>query len=145
MTNNFEAEYERYDQLDAALYNAETEEERDAIREAFQELKKAIEAKGETYSAFYRKYAKMRSRNNNHIDFSEVIWEEDVPEMIQTLRELGFHSFTVSSDYSGIVERVWSLIQYGCRLEGMVEINEGPDYSGRSEFVISHAFLFTLD
>ena len=63
---------------------------------------KAIEAKtqglkveGLNATAFSA-YRKSLEVGNDHIDFSEVIWDADIPAIIQVFRENGITQFTIS-------------------------------------------------
>lgn len=140
----FEKEYEQYENLDESIFAAESEDEREAIREQFLELEKSIKGKGETYYEYFRMYARMKTRHNDHIDFSRVIWEDDVQDMVKALKAFGFRSFTVSFGYSELPERFWELIQSGCVLVGMIEINGDPLYYDDDKLEKIHAFLFAL-
>ena len=74
-----------------------------------------------------------------------MIRDEDVPNMIKTLRALGFRKFTFSSSWSSAVETAWLFTKNGCLLEGMVEINSKHKDFETDEYEKIHAYLFNLN
>ena len=63
------------------------------------------------------------------LDFNEVIWEQDIPELIKGLRSCEIAQFTISCGMSNVAKTLWALQQNGCRLMGLIEVNtRGRDW-----------------
>ena len=145
MTNNFIAEYNELTNIRNAYDSAETEVEKNGARGDFKAFKERIAAKGNDYAKYFWIFEDAWRRGNNYIDFSDVIRDEDVPNMITTLRTLGFRKFTFSSSWSSAVETAWLFTKNGCLLEGMVEINSKHKDFETDEYEKIHAYLFNLN
>lgn len=102
------------------------------------------EAGREAYVKVYRLYEDAVECGNEYIDLNDAIWEKDVADLIQNLRENGVEHFTFSSTWSGAVEIAWLFTQNGCTLEGLVEINSRhtDTFTGEREKV--HGYLFAI-
>ena len=107
MTNNFIAEYNELTNIRNAYDSAKTEIEKNAARGDFKAFKERITAKGNDYAKYFWIFEDAWRRGNNYIDFNDVIRDEEVPNMIITLRALGFRKFTFSSSWSSAVETAW--------------------------------------
>ena len=145
MKNIIEEDYKCYDKLDAAYYATDSEAEKESIRKALKAFKQEVLDKGPAYNTYFWAYAKMKLRKNDYIDFSEVIWEDEIPGMVEALKNLGFDRFSVSSNCSGMVETAWIFEQNGCTLEGIIEINSAYKEIVTEEFEKAHAFLFRIN
>ena len=122
MTKAFAEDFKRARELRKAIDVAGKPEEEQAAREAYREFRVELEDKGTAYNRFYRAYADAQNRSNACIDFSECIWEKEIPQMVADLKRFGITEFTLSSTYSSIVKTAWIFQQNGCSLEGMEEI-----------------------
>lgn len=116
----------------------------EAARKSYQQLSERIEKQGASYVKVYRLYEDAVERGNEYIDLNDAIWEKDVADLIQNLRENGVDHFTFSSTWSGAVEIAWLFTQNGCTLEGLVEINSRftDTFTGEREKV--HGYLFAI-
>lgn len=145
--NNFAEEYaqemecrRRFDAAEAAG-NTEGQE---TARDAYRRLEEQIAEKGKAYGWIYRLYSQAQERGNEYIDLNEVIWDDRVAALIDSLREYGIEKFTFSATWSSAVETAWLFTQNGCRLEGIVEIN-GPHKAFMSdEYEKAHGYLFSI-
>ena len=70
----------------------------------------------------FRAYRIGLKTKNDTIDFGEVIWNQDVEGVVETLREFGFESFTISNTASGMTELVAEFLKHGCKLAGMTVV-----------------------
>lgn len=71
----------------------------------------------------YRAYMVSKKSGNVLIDFSDVVWDSEVKEIVFQLKEVGVTEFTVSSDFSGLVKVLAEFVNNGCRLMGIVKVN----------------------
>ena len=63
-------------------------------------------------------------RNGNElIDFSDVIWDEDIKAIADTLDENGIAEFTISSTFSGLIATLAAFDKQGFKMAGIIEVN----------------------
>ena len=123
MTKAFAEDFKSARELRKAIKEAGNSEEEQAAREAYREFGVELEDKGTAYNRFYRAYADAQNRNNTCIDFSECIWEKEIPQLVAELKAYEIEEFTLSSNWSGTVKVAWGFRKNGCILEGMEEIS----------------------
>ena len=122
MTNAFAEDFKKAQELRKAIKVADTEETKKATQKAYREFQEDLEEKEPAYTRFFRDYEDAQERGNACIDFSECIWEKEIPQMVADLKRFDITEFTLSSTYSSIVKTACIFQQNGCSLEGMEEI-----------------------
>lgn len=60
---------------------------------------------------------------NEPLDFAEGLYDSDVPNILDELKEHGIGEFTISANQSGLTEIIWNLTHAGAILIGMTEVN----------------------
>ena len=68
-------------------------------------------------------YRTSKETGNELIDFNEVIWDYDIPEIVKALKENGISEFTISSTFSSLIETLASFEKEGIRMAGLTEVN----------------------
>ena len=113
-------------------------------------LDKAAERKapyteiGVNYNFGLAYFAALRN-GNDRIDFSGALHESDTEAIIADCKRFGVTEITVSSTWSGVVERVAVFIDSGWRLDGMVKVKgDSVDYR-TGERIIVPALLLRYD
>lgn len=137
MLNNHEAIKAAYEAAKAANDESGVEKAKADMRA----LREELEAQGDDFCFVYNLYVEMDERKNEHIDLNDVIWKPE--ETIAVLRKFGVETFVFSSGWSSAVDVAWAFVQAGCKLEGMVEINDrfsAFDEEPRKR----HGYLFTI-
>lgn len=63
-------------------------------------------------------------------NFNDIIWNEDVDDILDCMRREGITEFTISSSFSGLIEAIGLFTDRGCVLNGVVKINDrwGRDF-----------------
>ena len=141
MKNNFAAEYEKEQELQAAYHQADKagdEERQDDIRAEHFRLMDSIEAKGLDYAKIFRFYSEAKERGNERIDLSDVVWDKDVEGLMRSFKVLGIEEFTFSST-------AWLFTQHGFHLAGILEINSQHKAILSDEYEKVPAYLFKAD
>ena len=92
----------------------------------------------------FNKYYDAHLRLNQYIDFQDCPCEEEIPHLVNSLRECGVKHITISSGWSGLVDRMWALCNAGCIIEGMVEINSRDKDWNTGERRKQPAFLLNV-
>ena len=93
-----------------------------AFENAITNQVKDIRAEGINGTAFWA-YHKSIDAGNYLIDFSEVIWDEDVEPIAETFRANGITEFTISSTFSGLIATLAALDKQGFKMAGITEVN----------------------
>ena len=68
-------------------------------------------------------YRKSIDAGNNLIDFSEVIWDEDIDAIVQTFADNGITEFTISSTFSSLILTLAAFDKHGFKMAGITEVN----------------------
>ena len=82
---------------------------------------KSFESEG-INPTFYWAYRNTRRTENKLLDFDDVIWEKDVPDIVKNLKEFGITEFTISNRYSGLVDVLALFVAEGCTIEGTTQV-----------------------
>ena len=86
---------------------------------------------------FYWAYRTAKSTGNELIDFHDVIWERDIPQIVSNLREFGITEFTLSCSFSGLINTIAEFAKLGCTIDGMTSVKaDYKDFStGEAEIL----------
>ena len=93
-----------------------------AFENAIANQVKDIRAEGINATAFWA-YRRSEDAGNDLIDFSEVIWDEDIAPIAETFRENGITEFTISSTFSGLIATLAAFDKSGYKMAGITEVN----------------------
>ena len=56
------------------------------------------------------------------LNCNEVIWDEDVEEIVKFCREQGLKEFTISSNFSGLINTLDAFDKLGCKMSGLTQV-----------------------
>ena len=68
-------------------------------------------------------YRNSKEAGNEEIDFSEVIWDYDIEEIVRTFKENGISEFTISSTFSSLIPTLAEFAKHGFQTDGLTEVN----------------------
>ena len=68
-------------------------------------------------------YRKSIDAGNDLIDFSEVIWDEDIEAIAETFNTAGITEFTISSTFSSLIPTLAAFEKKGFKMDGLTEVN----------------------
>ena len=71
---------------------------------------------------FGKAYSHSMEAGNELIDFDDVIWDEDIEEIIENCKRYGITEFTVSSGFSRIIETLDKFAEHGCKVDGLIKV-----------------------
>ena len=94
----------------------------DLFERAIAEQAGSLKDWGINGTAFWA-YRKSIDAGNDLIDFSEVIWDEDVAPIAETFRQNGITEFTISSTFSGLITTLAAFDKHGFKMAGITEVN----------------------
>lgn len=94
----------------------------EAFENAVANQVKDIRAIGINPTAFWA-YRRSEEAENDFIDFSEVIWDEDIEPIAETFKQNGINEFTISSTFSGLINALAAFEKHGFKMAGITEVN----------------------
>ena len=89
-----------------------------AIRDAAQGKKITFGELG-CHRAIFWAYQYSCEADTEFLNFDDVVWETDVPVIVENCRRFGINRFTISCGMSSMAELIWTFEQHGCCLIGM--------------------------
>ena len=89
---------------------------------AIEEKANSLKDWGINSTAFWA-YRKSIDAENDLIDFSEVIWDDDIDAIVQTFTDSGITEFTISSTFSGLIPTLAAFDKHGFKMAGITEVN----------------------
>lgn len=82
-------------------------------------------------------YFYSREAENEVPNFGEVIWDDQIEEILADCRRYGIKEFTISSTFSSLITSIAKFEEHGAKLEGIVKINSiHKDWETRKHEVI---------
>ncbi|MBQ7577228.1 MAG: hypothetical protein IJT21_03055 [Synergistaceae bacterium] len=102
-----------------------------------------FEGNKEINRAIYFAYKKSKESGNKLLDFngSVTVWEKDVPEIAETLRNAGVREFTISSQSSNLLINMAAFTKCGFKVSGIIEVKSIYQDWYTKEFPIIPAVL----
>ncbi len=91
----------------------------EAIENKVRNLKEA----GINHTLFWA-YRHSMEAKNELIDFDEVIWDEDIKEIADTLRTEGITEFTISSTFSSLIPTLAEFEKHCIYMNGLTETKQ---------------------
>lgn len=88
-----------------------------AIAEQFKSL-----AEHNINGTLFWAYRKSRDAENSLIDFSEVIWDNEIDEIATFLKDNDITEFTISSTFSGLITTLAAFEKHGYKMAGITEV-----------------------
>jgi hypothetical protein len=74
-------------------------------------------------STLYWAYVNSKVTEKEDIDFDDIIWIREIPDIINQLKKYNIKQFTISSTFSSLLESMAALQKFGCEMVGLTEIN----------------------
>ncbi len=94
----------------------------DLFERAIAEQAKSLSDYGINGTMFWA-YRKSLTTGNDLIDFSEVIWDDDVQAIATCMKDNGITEFTISSTFSGLIPTLAAFDKLGFKVAGVTEVN----------------------
>ena len=124
---DFERDYEREQEISKAYreaYHAKDDQGMDAARDAIHALQAEQQAEGEAYTYVYDLYTDMKVAGNDCVDLGkEIIWDEQIPKIVEYLKACGITRFTFSSTATDAINTAMAFQKNDCTLQGMKKVN----------------------
>ena len=82
-------------------------------------------------------YRNSITAGNGRIDFGEAIWDNEVGEIAETLKENGITEFTISSTFSSLIPTLAEFAKHGFQMAGLAEVKANyTDFQTQERAVI---------
>ena len=82
-------------------------------------------------------YRNSITAGNDRIDFGEAIWDSEVGEIAETLKENGITEFTISSTFSSLIPTLAEFAKHGFQMAGLTEVKANyTDFQTQERAVI---------
>ena len=82
-------------------------------------------------------YRNSITAGNDRIDFGEAIWDSEVGEIAETLKENGITEFTISSTFSSLIPTLAEFAKHGFQMAGLPEVKANyTDFQTQERAVI---------
>ena len=94
----------------------------DLFERAIAEQAGSLKDWGINGTAFWA-YRKSIDAGNDLIDFSEVIWDDDIDAIVQAFTDSGITEFTISSTFSGLIKTLVGFENAGYKMTGTTKVN----------------------
>lgn len=73
-------------------------------------------------STMFWAYMESKDAESDTLNFSEVIWNDDIAPIVEACRENGINEFTISSTFSSLIETLAEFEKMGCKLSGLTTV-----------------------
>ena len=83
---------------------------------------KDLRAEGINPTLFWA-YRTLEETGNDKIDFNEIIWDYEIEDIANCLKENGIVEFTISSTFSSLIETLAEFQKHGFKMAGLTEVN----------------------
>lgn len=93
----------------------------ESFEKAMREKQNLVEA-GINPTMFWA-YMGSKEAGNELIDFHEVIWDREIPEIVKICRENGIKEFTISTTMSSLIGTLAEFEKLGCKIFGLTQVN----------------------
>lgn len=93
---------------------------------------------------FGKAYSHSLEAENELINFGDVIWDEDIEEIVENCKTFGITEFTVSSEFSRIIETLYKFTELGCKIDGLTQVNSRYTDFSTGKLEIIPAFKISL-
>ena len=104
----------------------------EAFEQAIENKVKDLRAEGINPTLFWA-YRNSLEAGNERIDFCECIWENEIEDIANCMKENGIVEFTISSTFSSLIETLAEFQKYGFQMAGLTEVNTRFNAIGSDE------------
>lgn len=92
----------------------------------------------------YYNYKESVRHNSSMYEVTELPYDNAIQEFIQTLREADVSSFVVTEKCTELIPTLWNLVNSGCSLIGLVEVDRSDsEYNVMGDYKVQ-GFLLSL-
>ena len=98
--------------------------------ESFEKLKGQKQFPEDMNATMYWAYRESQETNNKHLNFYDIIWNNDVEQIVRICKANGIKEFSISSSCSGLIDCLALFEKFGCKVCGLTEANDRRNMRG---------------
>lgn len=95
-------------------------------------------------SKAFRAWKSSLRRSEDEIEMDDFLWEGEVHDFVEALREAGFSSFVYTNQSTAVMDNLHRFAAEGCRLEGLCTITRQENRWGEEEPYEVQGIRFSL-
>ena len=95
-------------------------------------------------SKAFRAWKTSIQRSEDEVEMDDFLWESEVHDFVEALREAGFQTFVYTNQSTAVMENLHQFAAEGCRLEGLCTITRHEDRWGEEEPYEVQGIRFSL-
>ena len=84
-------------------------------------------------SKAFRAWKTSIQRSEDEVEMDDFLWESEVHDFVEALREAGFQTFVYTNQSTAVMENLHQFAAEGCRLEGLCTITRRENRWGEEE------------
>ena len=92
----------------------------------------------------YRAWQTSIRRKQDEIEMDDFLWEKEVGDFIEALREAGFQTFVYTNQSTAVMENLHQIAAAGCKMEGLCTITRRENRWGEEEPYEVQGIRFSL-
>ena len=92
----------------------------------------------------YRAWKSSISRQEDEVEMDDFLWEKEVGEFVDTLRQAEIATFVYTNQSTAVMENLHQFAAAGCRLEGLCTITRKENRWGEEEPYEVQGIRFSL-
>ena len=116
----------------------------EALKAWYEEDKAAKFPFSQGISKAFRAWKTSIQRSEDEVEMDDFLWESEVHDFIEALREAGFQTFVYTNQSTAVMENLHQLAAEGCRLEGLCTITRKENRWGEEEPYEVQGIRFSL-
>ncbi len=93
----------------------------------------------------YRAWASSISRKEDEVEMDDFLWEQDVADFVNALREAGIATFVYTNQSTACMENLHQLAAAGCTMQGLCTITRHENRWGDEEPYEVQGIRFSLN
>ena len=92
----------------------------------------------------YRAWKTSTLRQEDEVEMDDFLWEREIGDFIQALKDAGFHTFVYTNQSTAVMENLHQFAATGCKLEGLCTITRKETRWGEEEETEVMGIRFSL-
>ena len=96
-------------------------------------------------SKAYRAWAQSLSRKEDELEMDDFLWEQEVKDFIDTLRQAGIATFVYTNQSTAVMENLHAFAAQGCTMTGLCTITRQETRWGDEEPYEVQGIRFSLN
>ena len=87
-----------------------------------------------------RAYEHTQEAGNERLNFDDVIWDRDIPEIAKMVKMLGLREFTISARQGNLIDVLAAFQELGVFMDGVVQVAQRWDTRQKTSAILMKTF-----